>query len=378
MKCTRYQKFLMPYAEGTLQARLIKPLEEHLAGCESCSMELAQLRQTVNVLRQTEYPTMEPAFDLKSRVMARIAHEPAPARKSWWPAYSAAAAALLIFAVVMVTVQPVFYRARQASRFPESAMTQSMPKGESPTLNELPRNLSKGVRVSPQLAAPSPTVGQPESRPAEAMDIGTSGRSGDDLFYDGAVSTDRVNPPSDYKRTVPEGHPSDVAQAPYGGAQQTPAGTAGPAGPVASSSPTLEKEALRGAGNVSPAHEKSEESNKLYVLRDTRIPELEKKLREFPNSRAVMEDLLKAYRDAGRANDEYTIAERLTKLDADNPQYWFARGQAAERAGKPHTAAASYRRAVHFKLAEPDLDTAKNRLEALKADETTQPPAQSQ
>ena len=106
MKCNRYQKYLIPYAEGALSGKLLKSVEKHLTACESCSEELAELRQTVDVLRQTEYPAMEPAGDLRSRVMAQIAREPAPARKSWWGAYSAAAAALLIFCLLYTSPSP--------------------------------------------------------------------------------------------------------------------------------------------------------------------------------------------------------------------------------------------------------------------------------
>ncbi len=93
----------MPYAEGSLSKEIADSLDQHLAECESCARELRSLACTVGVLKQVEYPAMDPAIDLRSRVLAQIS--PQPARKSWWQsarlqAYSAAAAGLLLIALV--------------------------------------------------------------------------------------------------------------------------------------------------------------------------------------------------------------------------------------------------------------------------------------
>jgi hypothetical protein len=102
MKCSRFRKLLMPYAEGSLPEEISDSMEQHLAECESCARELRSLACTVGVLKQVEYPAMEPAADLRSRVLAQIS--PEPARRSWWQtarlqAYSAAAAGLLLIAI---------------------------------------------------------------------------------------------------------------------------------------------------------------------------------------------------------------------------------------------------------------------------------------
>ena len=99
----------------------------------------------------------------------------------------------------------------------------------------------------------------------------------------------------------------------------------------------------------------------------------ERKLKESPKNRAVLERLLYAYYEAGRADDEYAIAKRLVKLDPDNAKYWFARAQAAEKARMPRTAAAAYRRAIKLKLAQPELGLAETRLKALEAERETRP-----
>lgn len=102
MKCTRFRKLLIPYAEGSLPAESAASLEQHLAECGACSAELRSLTCTVDVLKKVDYPAFEPAFDLRSRVLAEIANE--PARKPWWQAsrmqaYSAAMAGLLLVAI---------------------------------------------------------------------------------------------------------------------------------------------------------------------------------------------------------------------------------------------------------------------------------------
>lgn len=332
MKCNRYQKYLIPYAEGALSGKLQKFVEKHLSACKLCAEELIQVRRTVDVLRQTEYPAMEPAFDLRSRVMAKIASEPAPAstRKSFWGAYSAAAAALLIFAVVMVAVQPVFYRSRQA------AVEQSMPR-----MKALTRESS-----APEVKAPA-MMKQPSKPEGTRGDV--TAKKSSDGFY---LTSPSAPPPA-----APEERPHDMAQADFGGGQQASQAPAGPA-------PMFQAEKVEATpkninvGFVDRAEEKADD--------DGKILELERKLREFPNSRTALTELLKAYRDAGRSEDEYAIAERLTKLDADNPQYWFACAQAAERAGKPQTAAAAYRQAIQLNLSGPDLELAKSRLEVLE------------
>lgn len=348
MKCIRFRKYLMPYAEGALSEKTRKAVEEHLAVCESCAREMDELRQTVDALKRAAYPAMEPASDLRSRVMGRIARE--PARRSWWtgrlPAYSAAAAALLIFAIVIFTVEPMFIQSRESSRSAMKSAPQQTAGGPAEPLSPLPKT------TEPRAAQPrmgDKFAANDAKTTADGVSVPPAEKSKDFGFHGGYAT-----PPA-----APEGHPRNVAQSPYGGAQKGPAGPAGPA-------ETLES--ARGAGNIAPAREDAclvvEEKEQENVLA------LEGKLKEFPNSRTVLLELLDAYRETGQADDEYAIAKRLTKLEPDNPRYWFARAQAAERANKPRTAIACYRQAIELKLAGPELKLAKARLEALESDES--------
>ena len=409
MKCTRFRKHLIPYAEGTLHEQLSKPMEEHLSACESCARELQEIAQTVDALKRTEYPAMEPASDLRSRVMAQIARE--PVRKPWWtgklPAYSAAAAALLMFAVIIVTIEPHFARSRPADRSPEivgkgptspeSAMEFAVPtersamdvleaeaedrlaKSRAPV--SAPRRptepaadyAKKGTssereRLSTSYAAKGRTAA-PESKegvPAKTLSSESSASRTTGDRADVAVSSETtrvgvnkgVPPPAGpagprHPEPMPDGRPT--VQAPYGGSQRATAESTEP--------PPVYFE--RGAGNIGPAREGTAgESDRESC--DEKILMLERKLREFPTSRATLAELLKAYREAGCAEDEYAIAERLTKLDPENPQYWLARAQAAESAKMPRTAAVCYRRAIELKLTGADLELAESRLKALE------------
>jgi len=415
MKCIRFRKHLLPYAEGVLSERLLKRLEEHLAACDSCTRELDEIARTVIVLRQTDYPQMEPAFDLRSRVMARIPRE--PVRGSRWagklPAYSAAAAALLIFAIIIVAVEPVFFPNERAARSPELAMKETMPreKTTAPKAGSRPPSEESGVQLGapmthggPRAVRPTATsapgmklpIAEPRHRVSEAAappaakrkEFGYSEsaagrlRVGEEFAETWALkrgeATDAVTdsygmpkslgigspdgpaapPPPGGPRGVPEGHPRDVAQAYFGGTQQAPQ--------PAAELPGRAEDLAMGMGNVSPGREARAPLEPEKAAGE-RIVVLEKRLREFPNSRTVLGDLVEAYRVAGRSEDEYAVAQRLTKLDPENAKYWLALAQAAEKAKMPRTAAAAYRRVVELKPAAADLELANSRLKALKA-----------
>jgi len=104
---SRAVELLSPYLESDLSETDQIAVESHLAACAACSEELAQLRDTVAVLRRLPIPEAPPF--LASRVMARIADgEAQPGGWRRWLAqasapvivapFAAAAAALVVFA----------------------------------------------------------------------------------------------------------------------------------------------------------------------------------------------------------------------------------------------------------------------------------------
>jgi len=55
------------------------PLGEHLASCEACSRELAELKKTMHLLDAWQAPEPSPYFDQKLAVLLREEQEKAPA-----------------------------------------------------------------------------------------------------------------------------------------------------------------------------------------------------------------------------------------------------------------------------------------------------------
>lgn len=157
MKCTKFRKLLIPYTERSLSEEKAEALEQHLAECESCAAELRSLTCTVDVLKKVDYPTFEPAFDLRSRVLAEIANE--PVRKPWWQparmqAYSAAVAGLLLVAIAGAGMWRMMERGVEVpASAPQSRMDRAK---ELPPAEEMQPPPAKGPETNQQPAAAVP------------------------------------------------------------------------------------------------------------------------------------------------------------------------------------------------------------------------------
>lgn len=80
MNCKDCQKNLTDYLfEPDSHKAAISPLGEHLASCEECSRELAEMQKTMNLLDAWEAPEPSPYFDQKLAVMLREEQAKAPA-----------------------------------------------------------------------------------------------------------------------------------------------------------------------------------------------------------------------------------------------------------------------------------------------------------
>jgi hypothetical protein len=414
MKCRHFRKYLIPYTEGSLPEPLCAAVEEHVSACRACAEELECVTRMADVLKSADYPAMAPAVDLRSRVMSRVAVEPpvtSPVRRSWWagrfPAYSAAAGALLLLAIVMVSIQPALFRGRDTARHPSqvfndqapamdgtasapdtdkrirttkpaapTGVTQDSPKAALSKARPKQTPESLGYGFAPQAGRyvenESGMAGEKKGVPAEDRQNVFFGRRADDAKLGTAAqpapaARDAVEEVASAPSgpagpsAAPEGHAADRAQTHLGGTQQAPQGPAKIPAAV-SAEPQLIPEAPRGAGNVAVGKEVRARADKAEAAD---VLSLEKKLKEFPSSRTVMVQLLDAYKEADRAQDEYAMAVRLTQLDSTNAAYWLARAQAAEKAKMPKTAIAAYRRAIELNLSGPSLELAKSRLKAL-------------
>jgi len=420
MSCRRFRKYLMQYVEGVLSDEHVEDLEKHLAVCKSCSEEVKALAGMSRLLLDTEYPAMEPAADLSARVVAEI--EKQPSRIFWGSsriaAWSAAFAGLILCAFLVVNLETnvrkaktwdyapskqVNYRTSELSHSdirsrkdigdakwaprPLSSVGSMaktggklsdksglLPKTPSSTSDSILAVTSSAGKGTSNAATPSGTLarhnaitpGESGARMAAEQATLESEPTGESPRGEGniAVPSDTAPGPSGVglagsamSQSAPDGSWRVKSQATPGGRQQ---GLGTPA-PVAEPVRQVGESGKQGQDTFDQAA-----AGKNIPSRDARISDLERKVREHPTSISLLRDLQTAYREAGRAKEEYSVAERLTTLEPDNAEYWFERAQAAERAGMKKTAIACYRRALHLKLPAPKLDVAQSRLRILE------------
>jgi Anti-sigma-K factor rskA/Putative zinc-finger len=93
-----FEELLGPYLLRQLTAEDEHELERHLEECPKCRDELAQIRQTHNLLRQLA--VSEPPAELKSRTMAHARGESLARSGVRWMLWVPAAAALLVATVL--------------------------------------------------------------------------------------------------------------------------------------------------------------------------------------------------------------------------------------------------------------------------------------
>jgi anti-sigma factor RsiW len=75
MRCSRAGKYLSPYIDGELGTSEIALLELHLAQCDRCSKEFAELKRLHGLFSKAERFSAPPGF--RAEVMERITSEPA-------------------------------------------------------------------------------------------------------------------------------------------------------------------------------------------------------------------------------------------------------------------------------------------------------------
>lgn len=113
----RLRRRLSEFLDGSLGERDRQRVDRHLAECEPCRTELAELRGTVALLRGL--PALEPPPELTARVLAQLgagAAEPSVARRlraalgdmlggAWAPAFGSVALLLVVAALLRVQIQ---------------------------------------------------------------------------------------------------------------------------------------------------------------------------------------------------------------------------------------------------------------------------------
>ncbi len=99
MNCETAKPILMEYLMGEAAPEVRNELERHLRACESCSEEMAELKQTLSLVQRTQV-----SEDIPRRI--RIVAEPQPVREQWYafwriPSQAALAASALLFLSVI-------------------------------------------------------------------------------------------------------------------------------------------------------------------------------------------------------------------------------------------------------------------------------------
>ncbi len=108
-ECAKYERLMERNLEGEIVPGDRDALEKHLAGCSVCSNLLRDLSEIDALLQDISEKQIDPPPFLKTRIMARIEEEAAPAPKgfSLRPIYALCAAAC---AVILVGVYAYFSR----------------------------------------------------------------------------------------------------------------------------------------------------------------------------------------------------------------------------------------------------------------------------
>ncbi len=118
MRCERARELFSDYCEGSVQAAILVPLEDHLLGCDQCRSEVDELKVVWRIL--DDAPLVAPPDTFREMVWGRIdaAAEQAPSPRtirgwrwrSLWtrPALSWAAAAILLLVLAPFVVPGAF------------------------------------------------------------------------------------------------------------------------------------------------------------------------------------------------------------------------------------------------------------------------------
>jgi len=110
VNCPEARELLSAYLDGYLGPEEKTAMEEHLAGCPYCAMDLAGIKETISLVHSLENDTLEPPPDFAEQVMnavydaAEKAKNPEPARRrrflKWLPLAAAAVVVLAFWQVI--------------------------------------------------------------------------------------------------------------------------------------------------------------------------------------------------------------------------------------------------------------------------------------
>jgi anti-sigma factor RsiW len=71
-KCNEYLSLLSDYVDGDLDKNLCAHLEEHMAGCENCTIVVNTLKRTVDLYHTTGAEESDLPEDVKQRLFKHL------------------------------------------------------------------------------------------------------------------------------------------------------------------------------------------------------------------------------------------------------------------------------------------------------------------
>lgn len=107
MLCYKVRKKLIPFVEGTLDARQAEAVEKHIKSCIKCAAELRAIRGAYSAFQEARTPAAEPAPDLWEKIEQKISASAEQKRSYsiggiWRYAGATAAAAVLLAGIITV------------------------------------------------------------------------------------------------------------------------------------------------------------------------------------------------------------------------------------------------------------------------------------
>lgn len=160
----RWQRRLSAYVDGQLTPKEQATMEAHLAGCQACRHELADLRSVVSLLRSVPQAAVPRSFALR---------QVPPAARAWWLRYetplrfATATAAVLLVALVAgdALLKPPTTSLPNPAAAPETETQRSAAGGPEGATATTPTPAGGAASLD---AAPTPSPEPPAAMAAES------------------------------------------------------------------------------------------------------------------------------------------------------------------------------------------------------------------
>jgi hypothetical protein len=156
MDCGDIQERLSAYIEGIISSEEKTLIEGHLKSCQKCSESLADLRKTMEYVKNLE--EIEPPAWLTQKVMARVRSEVKPKKgifqKLFYPLYikiSLEAAAVILIAVTAIYIFKPIQTEVKLAKIPSEEMITQIPSQEKWETSPTDESKDKVIPPSPPL-----------------------------------------------------------------------------------------------------------------------------------------------------------------------------------------------------------------------------------